>query len=126
MIHSINKHIEGMKEGESKEYNTFLPEDYSNEKLAGKEGHYKVTLHKVEAKEVPELDDALASKVSDGQYNNLEDLRKAISDSILESKLRRIRDDLREKVVNAVIEQTKITLHPLLVHEEAEAMLHQH
>ena len=125
MFSGMDEHIVGMKAGESKEFTTVLPEDYSNEKLAGKEGHYKVTLHKVEVKEVPELDDALASKVSDGQYNNLEDLRKAISDSILESKQRRIRDDLREKVVNAVIEQSKITLHPLLVHEEAEEMLHQ-
>ena len=63
--------------------------------------------------------------MSNGQYENLEDLRKAISDNILESKERRIRDELREKVVDAVIDQAQITLHPLLIKEEAEEMLRQ-
>src|SRR5947209_2222181 len=125
LFSGMDEHVVGMKAGESKEFTTVLPEDYSNEKLAGKEAHYKVTLHKVEVKEVPEIDDALASTLSDGRYDNLEDLRKAISDNILESKQRRIRDELRENVVNAVIEQSKVTLHPLLVREEANEMLHQ-
>jgi trigger factor len=125
MFSGMDEHIVGMKVGESKEFNTVLPADYANEKLAGKEGSYAVTLYKVEIKEVPELDDALASEISNGQYENLEDLRKAVSDSILEGKERRIRDELREKVVEAVIEQSQITLHPLLLQEEAEEMLHQ-
>ncbi len=125
LFSGMDEHMVGMKAGESKEFTTVLPEDYSNDKLAGKEAHYKVTLYKVEVKEVPEFDDALAGTVTEGQYDNLEDLRKAVSDNILESKQRRIRDELREKVVDAVIEQSKITLHPLLVRDEAEEMLHQ-
>lgn len=125
MFSGMDEHIVGMQAGESKEFTTVLPEDYANEKLAGKEGSFVVTVHKVEVKEVPELDDDLAKAVSNGQYENLEDLRKAISDNILESKERRIRDELREKVVDAVIDQAQITLHPLLIKEEAEEMLHQ-
>jgi trigger factor len=125
MFSGMDEHIVGMKVGESKEFSTVLPADYANEKLAGKEGNFAITLYKVEIKEVPELDDALASEVSNGQYENLEDLRKAVSDSILEGKERRIRDELREKVVGAVIEQAQITLHPLLIQEESEEMLHQ-
>src|SRR5438876_11456291 len=100
---------------ESKEFTTVLPEDCANENLAGKEGHFAVTVHKVEVKEVPELDDALASEVSNKQYENLEDLRKAISDTVLESKKRRIRDASRDKGVEAVIDQAQIILHPLLI-----------
>jgi trigger factor len=125
MFSGMDEYIVGMEAGESKEFTTVLPEDYANEKLAGKEGHFAVTVHKVEVKEVPELDDALASEVSNKQYENLEDLRKAISDNILESTERRIRDELRDKVVDAVIDQAQITLHPLLIKEEAEEMLHQ-
>jgi len=125
LFSGMDQHIVGMQAGESKDFTTLLPEDYSNKELAGKEAQYAVTLHKVEAKEVPELDDALAQRVSNSQYETLEDLRKAISDNILESKKRRIRDELREKVVNAVIEQSQITVHPVLVQEEAEEMLHQ-
>jgi len=125
MFAGLDEHIVGMSAGESKEFTTTLPADYSNKELAGKEGQYAVTVHKVEAKEVPEIDDQLAAQVSDGQYENMEDLRKAVSDNILERKKRAAREGLREKVINAVIEQAQVTIHPLLVQEEAEHMLQQ-
>jgi trigger factor len=121
----MDAHIVGMQAGESKTFTTIIPGDYSNEKLAGKEAQYAVTLHKVEFKELPELDDALAVQISNDENQTLEDLRRAISDKLLESKQRRIRDDLREKVVNAVIEQSHFTLHPKLIQEETEDMVHQ-
>jgi len=121
----MDEHVLGMSAGESKEFTTIIPTDYSNEKIAGKEAHYAVTLYKVETKEMPELDDAFASQASNGEIETLEDLRKAISDNILDVKKRRIRDELREKVLNAVIDQSQITIHPLLIQEEAEEMLHQ-
>ncbi len=121
----MDEHVVGMSAGESKEFTTVIPADYSNEKIAGKEAHYAVTLYKVETKEMPELDDAFASQASNGEIETLEDLRKAISDNILDVKKRRIRDELREKAINAVIEQSQITVHPLLIQEEAEDMLHQ-
>ena len=119
----MDEHIVGMHVGESKTFTTTLPADYINEKLAGKEAQYEVRLHKVEAKELPELDDAFAQQVD--SYETLEDLRKAISDQILENKKRRINNELRDKVVEAVIEQAQVSIHPLLIEEEAEEMLHQ-
>lgn len=125
LFSGMDEHIVGMSSGESKTFTTTIPADYANEKIAGKEASFAVTLHKVEVKEEPELDDALVPQVSDGQYETLEDLRKAISDSLLENKKRSIRDELREKVVNAVIEQSQVTVHPVLVKEESEEMMHQ-
>jgi trigger factor len=121
----MDEHIVGMQAGESKVFTTTIPDDYTNEKIAGKEAHYDVTVHKVEEKHVPELDDAFAIEVSGGEIQSVEDLRKAVSDQLLDSKKRRIRDELRDKVLNAVIEQSNITLHPVLVKDEAEEMLHQ-
>ena len=119
----MDEHIVGMQVGESKTFTTTLPADYTNENLAGKEAQYEVTLHKVEEKELPELDDAFATQA--GGYETLEDLRQVISDQILENKKRRINNELRTKVVEAVIEQAQVTIHPILVKEEAEEMLHQ-
>ncbi len=121
----MDEYIVGMQAGEAKSFTTTLSGDYANDKIAGKEANYTVTLHKVEIKELPELDDAFAAKVSNGEYETLEDLSKAVSDSILENKKRRIRDELREKVIDAVIDQSKITLHPILIHEEVEEIMHQ-
>jgi trigger factor len=121
----LDEQVVGMMVGETREFSTTIPADYNNEKLAGKQATYLVTLHKVEEKQLPELDDAFASAASKGQYGSLEDLRKAISDEILETKKRQIRDRLREKVVEAIIEQAQFNIHPLLIEEEAEEILHQ-
>jgi len=125
LFSGMDAHIVGMQPGESKSFTTTIPADYANEKLAGQEANFEVTLHKIEEKHLPELDDAFAAKVSDGQYESVEDLSKGLSDNILERKKRTIRDELREKAVNALIEQATFTIHPLLVHEEVHAMMHQ-
>ncbi len=121
----MDEHIVGMNVGESKSFTTTIPADYANEKLAGKEAHYDVTLHKIEAKHVPEIDDALAVEVSEGDITNVEDLRKAISDELLANKKRRNTEALRDKVVDAVIEQSTFSIHPVLIKDEAEEMMHQ-
>lgn len=121
----LDEQLAGMQKGESKTFETTIPADYTNEKLAGKTAHYEVTLHKVELKERPELDDAFALKVSNDQYQNMEDLRKAISDQLLDGKKRKVRDELREQVLNAVVDQASVTIHPVLINEEAHEMMHQ-
>ncbi len=121
----LDEHLVSMKTGETRSFSTTIPEDYGNEKLAGKPAEYTVTLHKVEEKHLPEIDDAFASKVSEGQFESMEDLSKALSDNILENKKRRIREDLREQAIKAVIEQSKFTLHPLLIDEEVDNIMHQ-
>ena len=125
LFSGMDAHIVGMKAGESKTFTTTLPEDYSNEKLAGKEAHYSTTLHKVEFKELPELDDEFAMQVSNDEYQTMEDLRKAVSDNLLENKQRAIRDALRETVLNTIIEQSNFTIHPVMIQEEEEEMVHQ-
>jgi len=125
LFSGMDEHLVGMSAGESKSFTTTIPADYSNEKLAGKEANYEVVVHSVEEKKQPELDDAFAAQVSDGQYETIEDLSKALSDNLLANKKRTIENELREKALDAVIEQSTFVIHPLLVEEEAEEMLHQ-
>ena len=125
LFSGMDEHLLGMKAGESKSFTTTIPADYANEKLAGKEAHYDITLHKVETKHVPEVDDALAMEVSEGDITSVEDLRKAISDELLANKKRRNTEALRDKVVDAVIEQSTFSVHPVLIKDEAEEMMHQ-
>ncbi|GCE10476.1 trigger factor [Tengunoibacter tsumagoiensis] len=121
----MDEHLIGLKAGDSKSFTTTIPADYSNEKLAGKEAAYEVTVHSVETKQSPALDDAFAAKVSDGQYETLEELSKGLSDNILESKKRSSNETLRENAINALIEQSTFTIHPVLIEQEVEEMAHQ-
>jgi trigger factor len=125
LFSGMDEQVLGMQAGESKSFTTTIPEDYSNEKLAGKEASYEVTVLSVETKQLPALDDEFAKKVSDDQFDTLEDVRKAIGDNILEQKRRKITEELRETAIKAVIEKTEFTIHPLLVEEEVHEMEHQ-
>ncbi len=125
LFSGMDEHIIGMSAGENKEFTTTIPEDYSNEKLAGKEAQYSTTLHKVEFKELPELNDEFAIQASNDEYQTMEDLRKAVGDNLLENKQRTINDALREKVMDTIIEQSQFTIHPVMIQDEAEEMMHQ-
>ncbi len=125
LFKGMDEQLVGMQKGESKTFSTTIPDDYANEKLAGKTADYEVTLHKVECKEQPELDDAFAIQVSNEEYQNMEDLRKAVSDQLLDGKKRKVREELREEVLKAVVEQASVTIHPVLVDEETQKMMHQ-
>src|SRR5262249_53992594 len=102
-----------------------IPGDYANEKLAGKTANYEVTLHKIEFRELPEFDDVLAAQVSNQQYQTLEDLRKGVSDQLLSSKKRKILEKRREQALEALVNQANVTVHPVLIEEEAHEMVHQ-
>ena len=125
LFSGMDEHLVGMKAGESKNFSTTIPADYSNEKLAGKQADYEVTVHVVEAKEAPAIDDEFAKKISDGQYETVEELSKVISDNILTRKKRSQEEALREQILNAVIEQSEFVIHPLLIEEEVADMEHQ-
>ncbi len=125
LFKGMDEQVVGMQRGERKEFSTTIPEDYINEKYRGKQADFSILLHKIEEKHEPELDDAFAEKASGGELTTLEDLRKEVSDNILENKKRKIRDDLREQVLNTVIDQAQITLHPALIEEEAHDMVHR-
>jgi len=125
LFSGMDEHIVGMQAGESKSFTTTIPTDYGNEKLAGQEAHYEVTLHKVEAKQLPALDDAFAVQASEGEYATLEDYSKFLSDDMLANKKRRARNELRDNIVNAIIDESEFVVHPALIDAQAEDMLHQ-
>src|SRR5258708_22701033 len=75
LFKGMDEQVVGMQVGESKTFSTTIPEDYANEKLAGKTSNYEEKLHKVEFKEMPELDDAFAIQASNDEYQTIEEIR---------------------------------------------------
>ena len=75
----------GMKPGEERQINVTFPEDYGSKELAGKAATFDITAKALKKPSVVELNDELATKLG---FENLEDVRKAISSSIPESRSR--------------------------------------
>ncbi|HEX6543490.1 MAG TPA: trigger factor, partial [Ktedonobacterales bacterium] len=119
----MDDEIIGMKEGESKQFTTTIPEDYSNPELAGKEAQYDVTLKSVKVRELPEVDDELAK--SSGDFANVEELRQAIRQQLLVQKINDARRALRDDVVAKAVEGATVEPHQVLVDDEVHAMEHE-
>lgn len=81
-IPGFEDQVLGMSAGEEKEIDVTFPEDYQAKELAGKPAKFKVKLHEVKAKVIPELDDEFAKDVS--EFETLasfkDDLRAKIAD----------------------------------------------
>jgi trigger factor len=119
----MDDEIIGMKEGESKQFTTTIPEDYTNPDLAGKEAQYDVKLLGVKVRELPEVDDELAK--ASGDFENVEQLRDAIRQQLLVQKINDARRSLRDEVVNKAVEGATVEPHQVLVDDEIHAMEHE-
>ncbi len=84
--------------------NVKFPEQYQAEELAGKDATFKIKLHEVQYKELPELDDDFAKDVS--EYDTLEELKKSIRDGIAANNEKqadqKVENDLIDQVVNGM------------------------
>ena len=64
-IPGFEEQVVGHEAGEEFSINVNFPEDYQAENLAGKEAEFKIKLHELKEKELPELDDEFVKDVSE-------------------------------------------------------------
>jgi len=79
MLEQFEKAVRGMKAGESKTFPLAFPEDYHGKDVAGKEADFLVTLKKVEAQHLPEVNEAFIKGLglADGSIDALRaDIKK--------------------------------------------------
>lgn len=78
-IPGFEEQVIGHAAGEEFDVNVTFPAEYQAAELAGKEAVFKIVLHEVKYKELPELDDDLAKDCSD--YDTLEEFKESIRKS---------------------------------------------
>ena len=79
-IPGFEDQIIGMKIEDEKDINVKFPEEYFSAELAGKDATFKVKLHEIKRKELPELDDEFAKDVS--EFDTLEELKNSIKEKL--------------------------------------------
>jgi len=116
--------IVGMKKEEEKEFTLGFPEDYPNDKVAGKEGHFKVKLTEIKEEKLPEINDGFAGQVST-EFKTVDALREEVANSLKVRAEETVRIDFEEKVINNTIEQSKVEYPPVLVELEINRILNE-
>jgi trigger factor len=116
--------IVGMKKGDEKEFDITFPADYPHKTAAGKEGHFKVKLHEIKEEKLPDLNDDLVAQVSP-ELKTLDALKEEVAKSLKLRADERVRMEFEEKLINAIVEQSKVEYPPVLVDLEINRIINE-
>lgn len=97
----FTENLLGMVPGEEKEFDVHYPDDYAQERLAGKTIRFRVQLKAIRRKELPELNDEFAKDL--GDYLNLEDLKRAIRATIRAEKEFLAQHKAKDEIIDQLV-----------------------
>ena len=120
-IPGFEDQIVGMKIDEEKDINVKFPEEYFSKDLAGKDAVFKVKLHEIKKKELPELDDEFAKDVS--EFDTLKELKDSIKEKLETQNNERAKYETQDAVIKAVSENTKLDIPSGMIELEIDNML---
>lgn len=121
-IPGFEEQLEGKKPGDECDVEVTFPEDYHAEELAGKAAVFKCKVHEIKKEILPEIDDELASDVSEfetlAEYK--EDLMKKLQEKAAETDLSVMKDRALEKLY----EMNEIEVPAAMIETEVDNMIY--
>ena len=124
MIPGFEDQLVGVKAGEERSINVKFPADYHAKNLADKDVEFKVKAHKVEASELPELNDEFAESfgITEG---GLDKLREQVKENMEREAKQKIRSQVKQQVLDGILEQNPVDLPKVLIDGEIEHLMQQ-
>jgi trigger factor len=122
MLKEFEDAVRGMKAGESKTFPLAFPADYHGKDVAGKQADFMVTVKKIEAANLPAVDDALAASlgIADATVEGLRaDIRKNLEREV---KFRLLARN-KQSVMDALIAKAELDLPKSSVQSEVDRMI---
>lgn len=112
----------GMTKGEAREFTLTMPDDYPDQRRAGKPAEFTVSVSEIKAKQLPELNDEFAKTVGEG-FDSLDALRDQVRKDLQENLDRESRARLESEVIDAVVAQAQIEYPEILVEHEVQHLM---
>ena len=103
-IPGFEDQVIGHSIGEEFDVNVTFPAEYAPE-LASKDAVFKIKLHEIKVKELPELDDEFAKDM--GEYETVDELKKGIEDDMLKRKQESAQNAFEDAVIEALVENVE-------------------
>ena len=120
-IPGFEDQLVGMKIDEEKEIKVTFPKEYFSKDLAGKEATFKVKLHEIKKKELPNLDDEFAKDVS--EFDTLKELEASIKERLEKDNAQKAKYETEEAAIKAVCDKSKVEIPSGMVDMEVDHMI---
>ena len=106
---------------DEKDIKVKFPEEYFSKELAGKDATFKVKLHEIKEKKLPELDDEFAKDVS--EFNTLEELRNSIKEKKTAENEHKAKHETEDAAIEAVCNNTTVDIPSGMIESEIDSMI---
>ena len=122
MLEAFEKAVRGMKTGESKTFPLQFPADYQGKDVAGKEADFLVTINKIEAQNLPVVDEAFAKSLGIAE-GTVEALRADIKKNLEREVKFRVLARNKGAVMDALVKTAELDLPAALVNGEIQRLI---
>jgi len=124
MLPEFEAAVTGMKAGETRTFDMTFPESYHGKDVAGKQVTFTVTVNKIEATKLPEVDAAFAKSIgiADGDVSKLQE---EIRSNLVREVSRRLKVRNKDAAMDALIKVARFEVPRFLIEWEVENLMRQ-
>ena len=111
----------GMKINEERDLNVKFPEEYFSEELKGKDAVFKVKVHEIKKKEMPEINDEFAKDTS--EFDTLDELKASIKEKLETENTNRAKYETEDAAIKAVCDKAEVDIPSGMIEAEVDNMV---
>ncbi|MEG0328755.1 MAG: trigger factor [Erysipelothrix sp.] len=124
-IPGFEEELIGLESGAEKDLDITFPETYHVEDLKGQPVVFKVTLHEIKTRVLPELNDEFVELLDDESVTTLDELKETIRTN-LEAQRKQIEEDrVNDELMQTVASNAKIDIPAAMIEEEVNQMFNE-
>ena len=120
-IPGFEEQLVGAKTGDHVEVNVTFPEEYQAKELAGKAAVFQCDVKKIEAKELPELNDDFAKDVS--EFDTLAEYKEDVKKNLTESKEKEALRAKEDAAIEKIIENAEMEIPEAMLDTQCRQMM---
>ena len=117
----FTENLRGAAAGEQRTFDVVYPQDFSDQRLAGKTFTYTVKIGAIKSKSVPELNDQFAKEL--GEFADLNEVRKKIRDGMEAERAHDAEHQAKDKLVSELVKRNEFELPEALVDRQIDLRL---
>lgn len=121
-IPGFEEQVVGLETGAEKDIEVSFPEEYHAAELAGKPAVFKVKLHEIKTKELPQLDDEFAKDV-DEEVETLAELKEKTKKNLEHDKKHQAENAIRDAVIEKASANVEVDIPEVMVNNEVDRMM---
>lgn len=125
-IPGFEEQLIGMKTEEEKEINVTFPENYHVEELKGQPVIFKVKLHEIKKKVLPELDEELIKDLKIENVNTLDELKEYYRANLLKSRKDWAENKALDEALNKLVEEATVEIPEVMINSMCDNMINEY